>query len=138
MKIVPTLAIGMCLVGTLGYAKSTSNISNDQRWTGNLMDASCVDTKGTVSGHHRSGAVLSKECAPTAATTDFAFRSSSSGRIYKLDNDGNAKAEKAVADRVVRPSKNGEFHAVVLGLRKGDQITVQEVSARKYRGTAVY
>src|SRR6266581_4388332 len=56
-----------------------------ESWSGRLLDASCVDQQKAPS------------CDPTTATVTFAINVS--GKIYKLDDAGNAKAVEAMKSR---------------------------------------
>jgi len=53
-----------------------------ESWSGRLLDANCVDQQKTAS------------CDPTTATVAFAINVS--GKTYKLDDAGNAKAVEAM------------------------------------------
>jgi hypothetical protein len=56
-----------------------------ESWSGRLLDASCVDQQKTAT------------CDPTTATVAFAINVS--GKVYKLDDAGNAKAVEAMKTR---------------------------------------
>ncbi len=90
-------------------------------WTGKLIDATCNDQgkqEKTVS------------CDATAATTAFAL--DVSGKIFKLDAAGNAKAATALkyrADPAPDPSKPRlpEVKAKVTGTEAGGMILVESI-----------
>jgi hypothetical protein len=89
-------------------------------WTGKLLDATCKDqqqTEKTVS------------CDATKATTAFAL--DVSGKIFKLDEPGNAKAATALKYRAEPSdaSKPGstEVKAKVTGTEAGGMILVETV-----------
>jgi hypothetical protein len=56
-----------------------------ESWSGRLLDASCIDQQKTAT------------CDPTASTVAFAINVS--GKLYKLDDAGNAKAVEAMKAR---------------------------------------
>jgi hypothetical protein len=93
-----------------------------ENFTGKLLDAACYDQE--------KGA---KPCDATAATTTFAVNVS--GKVYKLDDGGNAKAAEAIksrADRSADPSKatTGEIAARVSGTMEGQTIKVESIEVR--------
>ena len=69
MRKVCTLSAILVFASALAYAET---------FTGKLFDAGCVE-------QHKTEA-----CAPTAETTSFAIQSS--GKLLKLDADGNRKS----------------------------------------------
>src|SRR5689334_22147677 len=97
-KVLLTVALSV----PLGFAEN---------FNGKLLDASCYDTShpatttATAPNHtmdRKARENLSKSCAPTATTKNFAFMDSK-GTVYKLDTEGNAKAAAAF--------QNGSFKA---------------------------
>jgi len=89
-------------------------------WTGKLIDATCNDQQQqekTIS------------CDATKSTTAFAL--DVMGKIFKLDNPGNAKAAMALKYRAdpSDPSKVGstEVKAKVTGTEAGGMILVETV-----------
>ena len=93
-----------------------------ETFTGKLVDAACYDQE--------KGA---KPCDATAATSTFAVNVS--GKVYKLDEAGNAKAAEAIksrADRSADPSKatSGEVSARVNGTMEGQTIKVESIEVR--------
>src|SRR5258707_15647159 len=90
-----------------------------ENWTGKLLDAACYDQE--------KGA---KPCDATSTTAAFAVNVS--GKVYKLDEAGNAKAAEAIksrADRAADPSKptSGEIAAKVTGTMDGQTIKVESI-----------
>ena len=135
MKTILKFGIAFLLAGTVSYARDWNG------WNGRLLDASCSDRNaGTIQGrHYRTSDDLGKTCMPTASTTTFAFQSADSGKVYKLDENSNAKAEKGIADGVLKPSnKDGEYHVFITGSHKTGEMVVNGISPRKYRSTSVY
>jgi hypothetical protein len=93
-----------------------SVLSFAENWTGRLIDASCYDQQKNATA-----------CDPTASTTMFALHAS--GKVYKLDDAGNAKAVEAIrnrADRSKDPTKpaSPEINAKVKG-SKGTDDTIK-------------
>jgi hypothetical protein len=67
-------------------------------------------------------------CAPSAATTNFAFETMG-GHVYKLDAVSNQKAEKAISDGVVKPNRYGDYRARVIGHREpGNLVMVSSIA----------
>jgi len=83
-----------------------------ENFNGRLIDSSCYDLQKNV-----------KACDPTASTAMFAI--DVSGKVYKLDDAGNAKAVEAVknrSDRSADPAKpaKSEVMAKVTGTKDGN------------------
>jgi hypothetical protein len=89
-------------------------------WTGKLIDATCNDQQQ----HEKT-----ISCDATKATTAFAL--DVSGKIFKLDQPGNAKAATALKYRAepADPSKAGstEVKAKITGTEAGGMILVETV-----------
>ena len=106
----------------LAMALAFTGLALADNWTGKLLDAACYDqAKGA------------KPCDATATTTTFAVNVS--GRVFKLDDAGNAKAAEAIksrADRSADPSKatSGEISARVTGTMDGQTIKVESIEVR--------
>ncbi len=93
-----------------------------ENWTGKLLDAACYDQE--------KGA---KPCDATATTATFAVNVS--GKVFKLDEAGNAKAAEAIkshADRSADPSRaaSGGVSAKVTGTMEGQTIKVESIEVR--------
>jgi hypothetical protein len=80
MRSILTATACMALFAGLGLAET---------FTGRLIDTSCVEGQRSASA-----------CAPTASTAAFAIVVS--GKMYALDDNGNAKAAAALKDRADR------------------------------------
>jgi len=83
-----------------------------ETWNGRLIDSSCYNQQKSV-----------KNCDATSATTMFALEVS--GKVFNLDEAGNAKAAEALksrADRSTDPAKppSPEIMAKVTGTKDGD------------------
>ena len=114
------LLITLGMSAMLGYAEN---------WSGKLLDAKCYDTSGsgaTQSSDKKSREQLAKTCAPTASSTSFVFLDTK-GKIYKLDDDGNAKAAAAFQSGSLKGDKDGDMHASMSGSMAGDTIKVDTV-----------
>jgi hypothetical protein len=90
-------------------------------FSGKLVDASCYDQQKKVAG-----------CDATSTTTAFAIEVS--GKVYKLDSAGDAKAADAIKNRADRtdPSKPQpkEVMAKVTGTEKGGTIAVEDLAVQ--------
>ena len=90
-------------------------------FSGKLVDASCYDQQKKVAG-----------CDATSTTTAFAIEVS--GKVYKLDSAGDAKAADAIKNRADRtdPSKpqSKEVMAKVTGTEKGGTIAVEDLAVQ--------
>jgi hypothetical protein len=118
MRKVCTLTAILVFASALAYAET---------WTGKLFDASCVDQQ---KNEQKTGT-----CTPTSGTSSFAIQVS--GKILKLDADGNRKAAEAwreynnSADRAKDPEmKSDQVTATVDGTMSGDEIKVESIQIR--------
>ena len=103
------------LVTIIGFVAVFAALALAENFSGKLMDASCDPQKAEA-------------CQPSAATTAFAIEHG--GKLYKLDEAGNAKAVEAFknrADRAADPNANGKaaVMAKITGTAEGDTIKVQ-------------
>jgi hypothetical protein len=91
-------------------------------FSGRLLDASCVDQQKSAS------------CDPTSSTVSFAL--SVSGKNYKLDDAGNAKAVEAMKNRDQSSKGAGAaagstaVTAKVSGTADGDIIKVEAIQVQ--------
>ena len=118
MRKVCTLSAILVGVSALAYAET---------WTGKLFDAGCVE--------QRKNEQKMEACAPTSGTASFAIQVS--GKLLKLDADGNRKAAEAwreynhSADRAQDPEVAAEpAMATVEGTLSGDEIKVEAIRIR--------
>jgi hypothetical protein len=117
MRRVSTLSAILVFASALAYAET---------WTGKLFDASCVGQPRNEQKH--------EACVPTSGTTSFAIQAS--GKMLKLDADGNRKAAEAwkeynnSADRAKDPAAENEGMATVQGTLSGDEIKVEAIQIR--------
>lgn len=93
-----------------------------ESWSGKLLDANCYDQEKKASA-----------CNATSATTAFALEAT--GKVFKLDAEGNSKASAALknrADRAADPAKpeSKEVMAQVTGTEKDGTITVDTIDVR--------
>jgi hypothetical protein len=101
-----------------------------EMWTGQLFDSTCVE-------RHKQLQDLRKyeDCTPRDSTSSFVLQTS--GRMLKLDPNGDRKAAEAwrqymsSADRAVDPdAKTRALTAVIQGTVHGDQIKVDNILLR--------
>jgi hypothetical protein len=122
-KTILRVALALGLAGGVSYARD---------WNGKLLDAGCFDQNSSAATSGKSRIDLGKTCMPTASTTAFAFQSADSGKVYKLDENSNAKAEKALSDGILNASKkDGEYHVKVSGSHKKGVMGVNGIAPRK-------
>jgi len=100
-----------------------SALAFGETFTGGLVDANCAAQQANAA------------CTPTASTTSFALEVS--GKMLKLDADGNQKAADALkasnsnADRAKNPdAPDTQVIAKVQGTLKGDQIKVDTIEVQ--------
>ena len=120
MRKVCTLSAILVFASALAYAET---------WTGKLFDAGCVE--------QRKMEQKMEACSPTSVTASFAIQVS--GKMLKLDEDGNRKAAEAwkeynnSADRAKDPdaeNAENEVMATVQGTLSGDEIKVEAIQIR--------
>lgn len=103
-----TVFAGLCLAET---------------FTGKLIDASCAEQQQSANA-----------CTPTASTTAYAI--DVGGKMYKLDEEGNAKAADALknrADRSAEPdaaAKADGVRARVKGTLDGSTLKVDSIQVQ--------
>jgi hypothetical protein len=97
--------------------------------TGKLMDNACAQRQQQQDPQVQK----MDSCGPTASTTSFAL-ADSTGKIYKLDADGNKKAADAwkkfnsSADRSTNPAgANYQVTATIQGTVRDDEIKVDAI-----------
>jgi len=114
MRSILTATACVALFAGLGLAET---------FTGRLIDASCAEGQRSASA-----------CAPTASTTSYAIVVS--GKMYALDDNGNAKAAAALkdrADRMADPNsteKSGAVVAKVDGTLDGNTLKVDTIEVQ--------
>jgi hypothetical protein len=121
MNTLTKLGIILGMVGMISYAET---------WTGRLIDAQCYDSKATATSAGQkspasSGEKLDRECAPTAATTNYALHADN--KVYKLDSSGNAKVATEMQSGALKLDKDGDLHATVSGSVQGDTVKVDTI-----------
>jgi hypothetical protein len=102
-------------VTIIGFVAVFAALALADNFSGRLMDASCVQQKAAA-------------CQPSGTTTAFAIEHN--GKVYKLDEAGNAKAVEAMknrADRAANPNATGNagVTAKITGTAEGDTIKVE-------------
>jgi hypothetical protein len=118
MKKTAKFGIALCLAGGLSFGAT---------WSAELMDASCYDSQKTA---HTAQESLEKTCVPTAATTNFAMRTSS-GKVYKVDASGNSELASDIQKGTLKARKSGEMHATINGKLKDGVVNVNSVNLSK-------
>src|SRR5579864_4624142 len=113
MRRILTLCAFVAVFSALALAET---------WTGRLVDASCADQQKAATA-----------CDPTSSTTMFAIVVS--GKAYKFDDAGNAKAAEALkgrADRSADPTKpvSPQISAKVTGTKEGDNVKVESIEVQ--------
>lgn len=113
MKVISKLGLILAVGGALSYGAT---------WRGaKLLDASCYDQNGRA-------AHLASTCAPTQATTNFAFESRA-GTVYKLDTASNDKAMQAIENGVIKANRYGDYRASITGRReRGNTVMVNSIT----------
>lgn len=114
MRRVLTLSAVLVLASAWAFAETFS---------GRLVDAACAAQQKNAA------------CNPTANTASFALEVS--GKMLRLDADGNQKAADALkqsnsgADRAKDPNAaNSQVTATVQGVLNGDEIKVEAIAVR--------
>jgi hypothetical protein len=118
MRKVCTLSAILAFASVLAYAET---------FTGRLFDASCVE-------QHKNEQTM-EACMATSTTASFAIKAS--GKMLKLDEDGNRKAAEAwkeynsSADRAADADASSDpATATVEGTLSGDEIKVESIDIR--------
>jgi hypothetical protein len=99
----------------------TAMLAFAANYSGKLLDAACYDQQKNATA-----------CSATSATTSFAL--DVSGKIFKLDGEGNSKAAAAIKNRADRaepgkaPAK--AVMATVSGNEKDGTITVENIEVQ--------
>ena len=113
MRNIMRLAALATFCGALAFGDS---------WSGKLLDATCIDQQKPAS------------CDPTTVTVTFAI--TVSGKTYRLDDAGNAKAVEAMKVRTqaaAKPAAAGVTTAVtakVNGTLEGEIIRVDTIDVQ--------
>ena len=123
MKNIPILIIALYSTATISYAA--------QRYTGKLMDADCYNSKKVASQEsgHKTYHSITKTCAATDSTTNFAVRITGSpygadiGTTIKLDDSGNAQAMSEMNTGVLKTDRDGYVDVRVRGQLRGEVLT---------------
>ena len=115
----------ICALGALVLFAAA--LQSAEIWTGQLFDANCVAQNRELQKY--------EECTPKADTASFELQVS--GRMLKLDADGDRKAAAAwkeyvnSADRVIDPDfKKKPLTAVIEGTANGDMLKVDSILLR--------
>ena len=114
MKTIARLGIGLCFTAGLSFGV--------EMYRGQLMDASCYNQD-----HAQTAGKAWVQCAPSAATTNFAVHTE--GKIRMLDSAGDAKAEAAIQQGDLKVNKHGDMPVTIDGSRHGNTIDVEGIRA---------
>jgi hypothetical protein len=129
MNTFAILAATLCFTGGLASAAT---------FTGRLMDADCYQTNKVASqenGHKTYGSIT-KTCAATASTTNFAVRITGSanggreGSTIKLDESGNTQAASEMQSGALKVARDGRVRVKVSGKLLGETFQTASVSGR--------
>jgi len=111
MRRIFALSAVLLFMSALAFAET---------YTGKLVDARCAEQQKSAA------------CSPTASTAAFAIQVS--GKMLKLDADGNKKAAEALkesgnsADRAKDPNaQDSQVTATIQGALNGDEIKVDTI-----------
>jgi hypothetical protein len=130
------LGIAVCSVAGLTFGAT---------YSGRLMDADCYNTNKVStqeSGNKTYKSPITKTCAPTAATTNFAVRITGSayggyvGNTIKLDNSGNAQAASELQNGQLKTGRNGTVHVIVSGKLQGETLVSASVKPTRKHGSS--
>src|SRR5579862_4111193 len=129
MKRFATLLTTLCFVGGIGSAAT---------FTGRLMDADCYNTNkvDTRANGHKTYQSITKTCAATASTTNFAVRITGNkydeylGDTIKLNDEGNTQASSEIQNGTLKPRKDGRLHVKVTGKLQGEMFETASVTPR--------
>jgi hypothetical protein len=93
-----------------------------ETFKGKLIDASCAEQQQSAG-----------TCSPTPSTTAYAI--DVSGKVYRLDADGNTKATEAVKNRAERASDPNaiartDIRATVKGTLDGGTLKVESIEVQ--------
>lgn len=113
----------------LPLAAATMVIARADSWSGGLLDASCFDKQHQQSKDMQAAIGA---CGATGQTTMFALHAS--GKVYKFDSGGNAKAMTAINSRADRSAPGAahakEVMAKVDGTESGGTIKVDTIEVQ--------
>jgi hypothetical protein len=138
MKGFASVLTSLCFAGGLASAAT---------FTGRLMDADCYNTDKVASqenGHKTYQSPITKTCAATASTSNFAVRitdSANGGRVgstVKLDDSGNTQAASEMQSGALKAARDGAVHVRISGKLLGETFETASVrSTRRHQGGAV-
>ena len=112
MRRILTSAAFLSLFAALAFADS---------WKGTLIDANCYEQQKNAS-----------PCAATSSTTAFAL--SSAGKVFAMDDAGNAKASAMLKNRADRTTdenaKSSPMYVKVTGTKDGETLRVDDIEVK--------
>jgi hypothetical protein len=127
MKTFLTLGTTLCFAGALCYG---------EHFNGKLMDAACYNKDKVAtqeSGHKTYTSPITKTCAATASTTNFAVRIDDGQKtVVKLDAAGNEQAALAMKNGTLKPDKDGDVHVYMSGKLLGETLQTKWIKANAH------
>ncbi len=136
MKTFTTLGLILCAAAGLSYAETFS---------GKLVDADCYREKVGLKQQtgERTYKSITKACAPTANSSAFAVRVTSSahnghvGLTLKLDEKGNQMAASELRSGTLKMDHDRDVHVIVKGDSQGDAFYTSSVTPERGHGPYV-
>jgi hypothetical protein len=115
-----------------------TGVASAARYTGRLMDASCYNEKKVDSREsgHKNYSAITKTCAATSATTDFAVRITGNkfhedeGLTIRLNDSGNAMAASEMKSGTLKPGPDGVVRIATSGKLLGETFETKTLTAR--------
>jgi hypothetical protein len=105
----------------LAIATGCVGLASAESFSGTLVDATCYSQQKSA-----------QTCLATNSTS--AFMIDVSGKLYQLDDNGNAKAAEAMKNRADRSTDNNAANAAVTarvtGKLEGSTITVESIEVQ--------
>jgi hypothetical protein len=125
------LTLGTALIMATGIASAA-------RYTGRLMDANCYKEKKVESRNagHKTYESITKACAATPATTNFAVRVTGNafhedeGLTIKLNDSGNTMAASELKSGTLKPGPDGVVRVATSGRLFGETFETKSLKAR--------
>jgi hypothetical protein len=120
---------------------AAAGICSAASYTGRLMDADCYNSKKVESrdAGHKTYSAITKTCAATPATTNFAVRVTGNafhefeGATIRLDDKGDQMAASEMKSEALKPGKDGIVRVQVRGKLLGETLQSADVEPRGSR-----
>ena len=105
------IALGVAILS------ASSSLAADQTWTGNISDSMCGAMHAKMSAEHGNAKMSDRECTLACIKEGGKYVFVSSGKVYKIENQGLASLSEHAG------------HTVKLtGAMNGDTITVSNIA----------